>query len=419
MTDKHRQRSTQELSGLSSDVLVTYYERLIEISKQLNSTFDHAQLLRQIVAAATELIDAEAASIMLIDPGTGELHFEASSNLDPQEMENIIVPMQGSIAGWIAKHGEPRVIHDVTREPTHFQTVDETIEFKTRNILGVPMRTHKKIIGVVQAVNKRNNARFTGFDINILTTLASQAAIAIENARLFRQSDFIAEMVHELRTPLLSLKATTSLLLRPDMPTDKRDDLVLTMQDETNRLMRLTTDFLDLAQMQTGRTNLELTVFDMAELLRESVQIVKPQSNEKRVTFNVESATLMIKADRGKIKQVLLNLLTNAIKYNRPDGRVRLHTSLTRNSDDQPVIQVGVQDTGYGLSPESQKHIFQKFFRDKSTADQTTGTGLGLVITKTIIEAHQGQIWLESKEGVGTTFFFTLPFDKANQKGER
>jgi signal transduction histidine kinase len=396
------------MSQDSRDPLLKHYERIIEISRQLNSTFDHAQLLRKIVAAATELVDTEAASIMLIDPITEELRFEASSNLDPNEMDDIIVPMKGSIAGWIATHGEPRVIQDVASEPSHFQNVDKTIDFQTNNLLGVPMRTHEKIIGVVQAVNKRGNQKFTSVDINTMTTLASQAAVAIENARLFRQSDFIAEMVHELRTPLMSLKASIALFRRQDLTNDKKDDLVTTMQGETNRLIRLTTDFLDLAQMESGRTRLEIQPFEISDLLRESAEVVAPQASEKDITIYTDDTQHTIKGDRGKVKQVLLNLITNAIKYNRAGGDIRLWTRPVANSK-HPMLQVAVEDTGYGLSKDDQQQMFQKFFRASQTADKTSGTGLGLVITKAIIEAHDGQIWLESEEDVGTTFFFTLP----------
>ncbi|MDZ4671678.1 MAG: GAF domain-containing sensor histidine kinase [Phototrophicales bacterium] len=389
-------------------MLLAHYERIIEISKQLNSTFDQRSLLQQIVVAAADLIDTEAASIMLIDTMTGELRFETATNIDPNEMESIIIPMDGSIAGWIATHGEPRVIQDVANEPEHFPTVDETIEFQTRNLLGVPVRTHKKIIGVVMCVNKRNDMPFTSVDVNILTTLSAQAAIAIENARLFRQSDFIAEMVHELRTPLLSLKASTAILLRPDMPEHRRHDIIVTMQGETDRLMRLTTDFLDLAQMESGRTRIQLSQFELRKLLEESAAVVSPQANEKGVTIAVNCEEHTINGDRGKIKQVLLNLLTNAIKYNRPDGTVTLRV-IPNNDYQTPMLQIELEDTGYGLSKENQKQMFQKFFRAQSTADTTTGTGLGLVITKAIIEAHGGQIWLDSEEGVGTTFYFTLP----------
>lgn len=401
----------QQDKSLSDDNLRAHYERIIEISRQLTSTLDHITLLKQIIAASIELTDTEAASILLLDPSTGELRFEISSNFNPHEVEDIIVPMDRSIAGWVVTHGEPRVIEDVASNPDHFQTVDDTTGFHSQSMVAVPMRTHTKVIGVLEAINKRNHQQFTEMDITTLTTLANQAAIAIENARLFRQSDFIAEMVHELRTPLLSLKASTALLLRPDLPSERREDMIRTMQEETNRLMRLTTDFLDLAQMESGRARLDIAPFDLTKLLNESADVVHPQAGEKNVEIVVESKSYTVAGDRGKLKQVLLNLLTNAIKYNRPDGRVRVYAK-DYHEDDEPKVLVAIEDTGYGLSKEHQKQMFQKFFRASHTAGKTAGTGLGLVITKHIVEAHSGNIWLESEEGVGTTFFITLPIQQ-------
>lgn len=387
------------------DTMLANYERIIEISRQLNSTLDHRTLLRQIISAVTEILQTEAASILLIDAITGELRFEIASNINPNEMEDMIVPMEGSIAGWIATHGEPRVIEDVALEPGHFQAIDDTIEFRTRNLLGVPMRTHKKVIGVLEAVNKLNGQKFTEQDISILVTLANQAAIAIENARLFRQSDFIAEMVHELRTPLAALKASTSLLFRPDLPQEKRNEIVTLVQGETDRLIRLTTEFLDLARLESGRTRLEIAPFDLHKLLYESIDVVEQQAQEKGVQIFVEGDNFNIEGDRGKVKQVLLNLLTNAIKYNRPDGSIYATSAL----NEEGMMQLSIVDTGFGISRENQKQMFQKFFRASDTAGYTTGTGLGLAIAKHIIEAHNGNIWLESEEGVGSTFFITLP----------
>ena len=134
--------------------MIERYERLIEISQQLNSTLDLGSLLKKIISAAKELTDTEAASIMLIDPSTGDLRFEIASNIAPQDMEDIIIPKGSGIAGWVALHGEPRVIDDVTQEPTWSNRVDDTIEFQTRSILAVPLRTHTKIIGVLEAINK-------------------------------------------------------------------------------------------------------------------------------------------------------------------------------------------------------------------------------------------------------------------------
>jgi signal transduction histidine kinase len=387
--------------------VISRYERLIEISHQLNSTLDLATLLRKIISAAKELTNTEAASIMLIDPSTGELRFEIASNIKPHEMEKIVVPMD-SIAGWVVTHGEPRVINDVTQEPNWSKRVDDTIEFHTRSILAVPLRAHSKIIGVLEGINKVGSEQWDDDDSDTLATLASQAAIAIENARLFQQSDFIAEMVHELRTPLAALKASTVLLLRPDLPEAKRTDIISTMQSETERLIRLTSDFLDLARLESGRTRLETSRFEVRKLVLESVDVVMPQANDKGVTISVEGENFVASADRGKVKQVLLNLLTNAIKYNRENGEI--HIMLRQvTKDENPFVEISVQDTGYGMSKEHQKHMFEKFYRVADTAGFTQGTGLGLAIAKGIIEAHGGNIWLQSEQGVGSTFFITIP----------
>jgi len=351
--------------------LLANYERIIEISRQLNSTLEHRSLLHQIISAVTEIVGTEAASIMLLDPNTGELRFEIASNINTNTMDTLIVPIEGSIAGWIVTHGEPRVIEDVDQEPEHFNQVDSAIEFKTRNLLGVPLRTHKKVIGVLQAVNKRGGGKFTDQDINTLTILASQAGIAIENARLFRQSDFIAEMVHELRAPLAALKASIALLTRPDLPEHKRGEIQMLLGSETDRLIRLTTDFLDLAQLESGRTRLDVKPFELYKLLSESADVVMQQAADKGVTVHVPQGELVIEGDRGKLKQVLLNLLTNAVKYNRPNGSITLRVISNAES-----AEIHVQDTGYGLSPDDQKQMFQKFFRGRDRRLDTRD-GLG------------------------------------------
>ncbi len=390
--------------------LLARYERIIEISQQLASTLDHVSLLRRIVSAAMELTDSETASILLLDPSTGELRFEMAPNIDSGYVDSIVVPMDSSIAGWVVTHGEARVIHDVSKEPSFFRNVDEQINFTTRNILAVPMRTHNKVIGALEALNKRGGERYDDGDVKILATLAVQAAIAIENARLFQQSDFMAEMVHELRTPLMALKTSTVLLLRSDLPREKINDIVSTMQGETERLIRLTSDFLDLARLESGRTRLEVSQFDLTILVRECIDIVTHQAEARgiKITITISDEQFEVEGDRGKIKQVLLNLLTNAIKYNRDHGEIVVNAYRSLRHD-EPFVEIAVSDTGFGISKENQAHLFEKFFRVASTANHTTGTGLGLLIAKRIIESHKGLIWLESAEGQGSTFFITLP----------
>jgi len=392
--------------GTTFNQLLARYERVIEISQQLNATRDHVALLKKIISAAMELLDIEASSILLIDPSTGELRFELADTMD-QNMTNIVVPMEGSIAGWVVTHGEPRVIEDVTQEPNFFKNVDDVLEFKTRNVLAVPMRTHKKVIGALEAVNKRSHAHFNGEDIKILTTLAGQAAIAIENARLFQQSDFMAEMVHELRTPLASLR-TSAILVQREPLSNTQGEIVGIMQQETERLIRMTSDFLDLARLESGRMRIDQDLFEVAHLVTECINVVLPQAGDRGITIETDLEPFTVDGDRGKIKQVLLNLLTNAIKYNRENGHIEVKTYQSIRHD-EPFVEVTVADTGNGISREDQKNMFQKFFRVADTAGTVQGTGLGLAIAKYIVEAHRGAIWLESEPGLGSTFCFTLP----------
>lgn len=398
--------------SVSSDAMqkqLARYERIIEISQQLNSTLDLATLLRHIVSAATELTNSEGASILLLDEATGELRFEQASNLSATELERIIVPIEGSIAGWVVSHGEARVIQDVDREPSFFKNVDEELEFRTRNILAVPMKARSRVIGALESVNKNGEERFNSEDIKTLTILAGQAAIAIENAKLFQQSDFMSEMVHELRTPLMALKTSTALLVRPDLPPEKRGYIVSTMQGETERLIRLTSEFLDLARLESGRARLEMSDFEIARLIHECVDIIDSQAGARGIGVQVQSEDQVVMGDRGKLKQVLLNLLTNAVKYNREGGSVLISTYPHRANADPPMLAVAVSDTGYGISKENQRSMFQKFFRGSDTSGFTAGTGLGLAIAKQIVQGHGGEIWLESEVGQGSTFYLTLP----------
>ena len=393
----------------TDQTLVEQYKRIVEISQQLSSTYDLPMLLRKICSLAKELIDVEASSILLLDESRKQLRFAMSTNIRPSEMEEIFVPIEGSIAGWIVSHGEPRVIENVTATPNHYAAVDSRLQFHTRNLLGVPMRTYEKVIGVVQAINKNGNVPFTDQDIQMLRTLASQAAIAIENARLFQQSDFINELVHELRNPLMALKASTTLLARPDLPEDKRSYIVDKLKQETQRLIDLTSEFLDVARMESGRISLNLTRFSIRELITESAEVLAQQAAAKQVNIRIEPEDYLVEADRGKIKQVILNLLSNAIKYNRTEGKVDILLGLLHNSD-QSYVHVTIADTGYGIPPEHQKNIFQKFYRVPTLEHVERGTGLGLALSKHIVEAHGGTIWFESQVGIGSRFQFTVPY---------
>ncbi len=380
-------------------------ERLMELSRNLASTLDLPRLLREIIRAGRELTETEACSIMLADPQSGELRFEATTNLEASALEGVVVPIEGSIAGSIYKTGQSMVVPDVSQDPRWNRNVDSRMAFVTRSILGVPLTTRDKTIGVLQAVNKIKG-RFNDEDLTILQALAAQAAVAVVNARLFQQSDFIAELAHELRTPLGSITSASTLLMRPDLPEGRRVLVAQTIRRESERLNHMVTEVLDMARLESGRMRFVREVFDVPELINECAEVIRPQINEHglKLVVDVSESPASLTSDRGKIKQVLLNLLTNAVKYNRPQGGVRL-----RAATEGAFCRVAVSDTGRGIPPEAMAHMFEKFYRVPNTETTTSGTGLGLPIAKKIVESLGGEMHVESRLNYGSTFSFTLP----------
>lgn len=387
------------------------YRRLIDIARDLASTLDLDILLSRIVHAAAEISGAEAASILLYDDTSRQLYFQVSTNMDESTRRGIIVPLEGSIAGWIVTNRKPVRISNVHDDPRFFGDVGESTGFSTQSILGIPLVTKNKIVGVLEALNK-HKGKFTDENESMLLVLGAQAAVAIENARLFQQSDLISEFVHELRTPLSSLSTATYLLLRPEMSQEQRDQIIHNIHTETMRLNALASSFLDLARLESGRVQFRKNPFSIADLMYECKDVMASKATEENIQIRVESpeGLPLLEADRDKIKQVLLNLLSNAIKYNRPNGTVML-----RAEAGEKEMTIFIQDTGVGIPDESLPHLFEKFYRVREHETRASGTGLGLSICKQIIHGHGGRIEVKSKIGVGTVFSLFLPRNTRTQ----
>lgn len=385
--------------------LLRRYARLLEVSSQLVSTLELQSLLDSIVAAAKELTQSESASLLLYDPQSKNLYFEAATDNLIQGLDRTAVPADNSIAGWVFAHQEPLVVDDAIQDPRLFREVDVLTRFQTRTILGVPLRTKEKTFGVIEAVNKLAG-KYEDDDVRVLQTLAAQAAIAIENSRLFQQSDLIAEMVHEFRTPLGALTAAAHLIQRPDLPDDQRVKLSRTVYSEVQRLNEMADDFLELARLESGRARFVREPVHLGGLIGECIEIIRPQAEAQHISIetDIDPSVSPVAGDRNRLKQVILNLLTNAIKYNSQPGKVKLE--LHRESD---RVLASVSDTGRGIPAESFPHIFERFYRVPDQEARVGGTGLGLAIAKRITEAHQGTISVKSEPGQGTTFTVSLP----------
>lgn len=393
------------MSHLTPEERLESYRRLLAISQDLTSTLDLCTLLDVIVNAARDLTRTEATSILLLDNKTGDLYFEAVTGSKSEEIKRIVVPPD-SLAGWVAREGRAQIINDVSRDQRFSPKSDASTGFHTRAMIAVPLKVKDRTIGVLEAINRLDNSPFVEEDVELMLTLGAQAAVAITNAELFQQSDLISEMVHELRTPLTSIVAYSELMLRREIPPAQARSFVETINQEALSLSNMTNAFLELSRLQSGRIRMEMVNFNLADLVREVMQLLHPQTDERGLTL---SATLpdqdaFVTADRDRIRQVLVNLTSNAIKYNRDAGTVNILVEpLTVQ-----YLRLSVSDTGRGIPEQDQSRIFEKFFRVADSEGYATGTGLGLSIVKQIIEAHGSAIEVQSQVDVGTTFSFVL-----------
>lgn len=397
------------ISTNQETISAEHLKQLLEISTQLSSTLQLDELLSLVMKVATELTNTETASILLVDKNTGQLHFAAST--DDFVPENIVVPLDNSIAGWVVRHGRSLILGDVQGDTRFYANVDKNLEFVTRSMLAVPLSTSQGVLGALEVINKRDNSPYTGQDVALMESLASQSAVAILNAHLFNQSDLLAEIMHEIKTPLMAITSASELMARPDLPVEKHGELMGMINRESKRLSRMTRDFLDFARLESGRVRLARLPVEVRTVVTDVVRISESQAAERKITIDMELAKHLptskskwrMVGDSDRLKQVVLNLVSNAVKYNVDNGRVTI-TAHVKNNE----IIISVTDTGKGIEPEDLEHLFERFYRIPGS-EGSEGTGLGLSVAKKIVEEHNGRVEVKSTLNVGTTFSIYLP----------
>jgi signal transduction histidine kinase len=297
--------------------------------------------------------------------------------------------------------------------------------------IAVPLLAQGRKVGVL--IMKRNGEDRTFSEVDLQTTviLASQAAIAIDNTRLFRRlarvealheadrlrAEFVATVSHELRTPLTSIKGYATTLLRPDVNWNNQTGIeyLSIISEECDKLMQLIDNILEVSRIEAGALRIFAEPIQINEVLERAVTEARRRSPEAVIDMAYPAIEGMpfVLADPQRIIQVLRNLIQNGIKYspNNPHIVVEVNPPSVDPATSQEMVLVSVQDNGIGLVPDDQSRIFERFFRvDTGAARRTEGTGLGLAICRGIVEAHGGRIWVESQGlGMGSTFYFTLP----------
>jgi signal transduction histidine kinase len=393
--------------------LLRRYANLLELTHHLTSTLQIEELYAQVVEGTASLLECEVAVLLIPDPANGEMQIVGAYPPDPPVYQKQILPKETSLAGKVLTSENP-LLMDLRVKPSTGPIAEYTAlaPVHPKSILAVPLKCKGAMLGVIEAVNK-SHGEFQPEDFSTLEALAAQAAAVMENLRLFRQSDLIAELVHEIRTPLAALATASALLDRQDLSEGQRHSVLSTFRQEILRLNELADDYLDLARMESGRARLQPERFSAAALLSECAEIISPLVHAQGLYFRQEIARdpLELIADRTKIKQAILNLLTNAVKYNSVEGEVILRAfhSAGTHGEAPEVVCIEVSDTGKGIPNESMPHIFERFYRMQEGTGFARGTGLGLFITRYIAESHHGRIEVKSQVGKGATFTIRLP----------
>jgi signal transduction histidine kinase len=341
----------------------------------------------------------------------------------------VVVPMDRSIAGTVVRENRPLLIRDVRADPRWYQDADHASGFDTRSIIAVPLQLRGEVIGVVEAVNKQDGSDMTWDDVEILSTLATQAAIAVNNARLLSQlqaayddlneldhlkSEFIAVAAHELRTPL-SLILGYSAFLQANASGLARGHAEVVLQGAM-RLRSLIDDMINLREVDSGEATLQLESIPIQELVERSVDEMRhiAEAKQQRIRLSMPAHPIVIQVDREKITLALVNLLSNAVKFTPSGKEIGVRVGHTPQE-----AWATIWDKGIGIAPEQQERVFERFYQvESSLTRQYGGMGLGLSIAKEMVDLHHGTVSVESQAGRGSAFTIRIPVQQATSQNQ-
>ena len=409
-------------SVMATNQRIDHLERLLEVVRGLTTAPDLDSFLQTIIAEASEMTESELASILEYDPEAGELRFLSTIWFDRDVLRPMGVPLEGSVAGEVFRKGYPLIIQDPKADQRHFKVVDRVTKHETHSLAAVPIIVRGETIGVLEALNKRDDAHYTEDDLTILATFAALAGQAMRNVHLERKvriarielaelerlkTDFIAITSHELRTPLgLILGHATFLKELVDKEYESQLDTII---KNATRLKEIVENLSDVDNVHTGSARIRSNKVSMSKIAEDVILTFQDEAKSKNITLTGDWDDLphFIEADGVKINIALSNLVKNALQFTNPAGEVRV-----RVEEDSGYIKVSVQDNGIGIPPRDLPKVFDRFFQvEEHLTRRHGGMGLGLAVAKSMIELHGGRIWVESEAEKGSVFTFLLPID--------
>lgn len=395
--------------------------RLVEVSVTLNSTLNLDELLQFIIKTASDVLDCQAVSILLHDEKQDNLVFAAASGSDSKRLAETPVPLDSSLAGFIFRKNKAVILDDAQSDPRHYEIVSKHVDFDVKNLLGVPMRIKDHPTGVLEALNKRSG-EFTESDADILAVIASQAAVAIHNARLVKalrdayqdlqaadrlKSNFLALASHELRTPL-GIIIGYATFLQEESPGELSDHARQVL-NAAMQMRSLVDSMTNLNMLRAREMVMHRLIVPMQQILRSAHGEVKTlvEAKNQKVVFEMPEHPLTVKCDPQKLSAAFVNLLDNAVRFTPDGGTITLGASLQVGG----AVLAWVGDDGIGIAKAELQKIFKEFYQvEQHTIRRHSGLGIGLPIAQGLVEAHGGRIWAESDGlGKGATFKVLLP----------
>ena len=411
-------RSVEELTALG------------EVGRALSSTLNLEAVLQTIVTRANQLTGTAGCVIWEYDKPREEFRLLVSHYAD--DTDAAILPARGGVTtipkgqGLTTQVMEERQavqVPDITVAGAYESPVRKPlVDAGHRALLGVPLLSEDEVVGVL-AVTRKTPGEFAPEIVRLLTTFATQSALAIQNARLFleiedksrqlelasqHKSEFLANMSHELRTPLNAIIGFSEVLTERmfgDL-NEKQAEYLKDIYASGTHLLSLINDILDLSKIEAGRMELELADFDLPTAIDNALMLVRERAGRRSITLQtaVDAGLGQVRADERKIRQVVLNLLSNAIKFTPEGGRIEVG-AVSRDG----FVEVSVSDTGVGIAREDQEAVFEEFRQVGTAEKKAEGTGLGLALCRRFVELHGGKVRVQSVVGRGSTFTFTIP----------
>ena len=417
---KELQTRTEALSRSVSEL-----QALGEVGQAISSTLDLQTVLSTIVARATQLSDTDAGVIYEYDDQREVFLPRATERLEVEIIETLLatpVRKGEGATGRLAEVREPIQLPDILVAPSESRVRRALVRTGYRALLAVPLVREEHLLGALTVLRKVTG-EFAPEVIELLRTFATQSALTIQNARLFREieikgrqletasqhkSEFLASMSHELRTPLNAIIGVTDLLLEDARDLNRADEIepLERVLRAGRHLLSLINDILDLSKIEAGRMELELDDFRLSPAIDDALLLMRERAGQRGLALerHVDGRVGEIRGDQRKVKQVLLNLLSNAVKFTPEGGRIDVRAALVDGT-----VEISVTDTGIGIAPEDQEAVFEEFRQVGKAEKKAEGTGLGLALCRKFDELHGGRIWVKSQVGHGSTFTFTLP----------